>query len=163
MSHVDLYARYPDFHIDIRREQEQLAGADLIIFQHPFFWYSSPAILKEWQDVVLEHGFAYGEGGNALRGKALLSVISTGGVREAYCPAGHNHFTMAEFLRPFEQTARLCGMHYLPPFVVHGTHSLQKDEVDAQAVELRRCVERLADESCDLGRLEGATLTEVIP
>ena len=75
----DLYERYPDFDIDIAREQQLLTDHDLVILQHPFYWYSTPALLKQWQDLVLEHGWAYGSQGKALRGKQVLSVISTGG------------------------------------------------------------------------------------
>ena len=56
----DLYEAYPDFLIDVEAEQALLLEHDVIVFQHPVYWYSSPAILKEWQDLVLEHGFAYG-------------------------------------------------------------------------------------------------------
>lgn len=69
ITHHDLYAAYPDFAIDVKREQEMLLAHDLIIFQHPFYWYSTPAIIKEWQDVVLDFGWAYGPGGDKLHGK----------------------------------------------------------------------------------------------
>ncbi len=57
---VDLYAEYPDFGIDVDREQTRLREHDVIIFMYPLYWYSTPALLKEWQDLVLEYGFAYG-------------------------------------------------------------------------------------------------------
>jgi putative NADPH-quinone reductase len=108
----DLYAHYPNFHIDVAREQALLRQHDLIVFQHPFYWYSSPAILKQWQDLVLEHGFAYGQGGTALQGKAFLSVISTGGPAEAYGAHGSNHFSMLSCCRPcgtVRSIANACG------------------------------------------------------
>ncbi len=125
----DLYEEYPDFNIDVRREQRQLTEHDALVLQHPFFWYSSPALLKEWIDLVLEHGWAYGPGGTQLHGKPLLQVITTGGGAQAYSRTGHNYFTVRELLTPYEQTARLCGMRYLPPFVIHGTHDLQTEDV----------------------------------
>lgn len=131
----DLYERYPNFQIDVKFEQELLLAHDIIVFQHPFYWYSSPAILKEWQDLVLEHGFAYGHTGTALRGKKFLSAITTGGSEQAYCRQGYNHFTVRELLTPFEQTARLCGMEYLPPFVIQGTHQLREPQQIAKHVE----------------------------
>ena len=48
----DLYEAYPRFLINVAREQALLLEHDVIIFQHPFYWYSSPAILKQWQDLV---------------------------------------------------------------------------------------------------------------
>ena len=64
-----MYDLYPDFHIDIREEQILLAEHDIIVWQHPFYWYSSPSLLKEWIDMVLQHGYAYGREGKALAGK----------------------------------------------------------------------------------------------
>lgn len=116
----DLYEIYPNFYIDIPQEQELVRAHDILVFQYPFYWYSCPSLLKEWLDLVFAIGFAYGEGGTALRGKKLLNVVTTGGIREAYEHNGINHFTMKELLLPFQQSASFCGMDYLPPFVIHG-------------------------------------------
>lgn len=149
----DLYEAYPEFDIDVRREQELLTSHDVLVIQHPLFWYSTPAILKEWQDLVLEHGWAYGSRGNALRGKDWLSVISTGGGETAYGRAGHNRFTIRELLAPMEQTARLCGMRFLPPFVAHGTHGMTRPEMQRHAQDYHRLLEAIRDHKVDL---EGA-------
>ncbi len=117
----------------------------MVVFQHPFYWYSTPAILKEWQDLVLEHGWAYGHDGHALEGKTLLNVVSTGAPEESYSQDGANRFTMRQLLAPIEQTARLCGMDFLPPFVVHGTHALTRDGIDREAADYRRLLEALRD------------------
>ena len=122
-SFVDLYAEYPDYRIDIDREQQRLREHDVIMFMHPLFWYSTPAILKEWQDLVLEHGFAYGSEGTALAGKFFIVACSAGGPAAAYEPEGYNHFTLRELLRPLEQTALLCHMRYLPPFALFGART----------------------------------------
>lgn len=141
----DLYEVYPDFEIDVRRDQALCAGHDLIVFQHPLYWYSVPALLKEWMDLVLEFGWAYGPGGDALAGKEALSVITTGGRVESYCAEGGNHFSLRQFLIPIEQTARLCGMRYLPPLVVHGTHRIGALEIEAAASEYRQALIGLRD------------------
>jgi glutathione-regulated potassium-efflux system ancillary protein KefG len=146
----DLYEVYPELDIDVRREQELLLAHDVVVMQHPLFWYSTPAILKEWMDLVLEHGWAYGRGGTALRGKQLLSVITTGGREDAYQPDGHNRFTIRQLLAPLEQTANLCGMEPLPPFVVHGTHGLAEGEIKRHAADYRRALIGLRDGLLDL-------------
>jgi len=151
----DLYTRYPDFMIDVRHEQRLLLDHDVVVFQHPFLWYSSPALLKEWLDLVLEYGFAYGSGGTALRGKAMGNAITTGGSHEAYRHGGHNRFEIAELLAPFDQTAHLCGMRYLPPFVVHATFRLGAQEIAAHAASYRRMLERLR--TADLDALPDAS------
>jgi len=113
ISIVDLYGEYPTYQIDIDREQQRLLEHDVVIFMFPLHWYSTPAILKEWQDLVLEYGFAYGADGTALKGKTLLCAITAGGPEQAYRAEGFNHFTLRELLRPIEQTAILCGMRFL--------------------------------------------------
>ena len=94
ITFINLYEEYPDFQIDISKEQDLLLNHDIIIWHHPFYWYSAPAILKEWIDLVLQHGFAYGRMGTALKNKQVLSVITTGGRREAYQTEGFNQYTM---------------------------------------------------------------------
>ena len=131
----DLYEEYPEFEINVAKEQNLLLEHDIIVFQHPFYWYSAPAMIKQWMDLVLEHGWAYGKNGNALQGKQLLSVISAGGPREVYAATGRNRYTIQEFLRPFEQTALLCKMNYLPPFVIHGTHKMELHEMKQAALQ----------------------------
>ena len=122
-----MYDLYPDYQIDIKKEQEVLLQHDIIVWQHPLYWYSAPSLMKEWIDLVLEHGFAYGKAGRALEGKTVMSAISSGGRRDIYGSDEGVKFSIRDFLAPFEQTVRLCRMRYLPPFVTHGTHLLKMD------------------------------------
>ena len=151
----DLYDSYPDMYIDVEREKDLLLENDIIIFQHPFYWYSSPAMLKEWQDLVLEFGFAYGPGGTALEGKKMMNVISTGASREAYRREGHNTYTIREFLRPFEQTANLCHMKYLPPFVLHDAINMDVNmDLLFYSELLRNMLTQLINNKIDFKELE---------
>ncbi len=134
----DLYEAYPDFDIDVDKEQDLLTKHDIIIFQHPFYWYSCPAILKQWQDLVLEHGWAYGRGGSALGGKSLFNAITAGGREDVYHLAGYNRFTIRELLSPFDQMTTLCRMNYLPPFVVHDTHRLNEHQIELYAIQYKQ-------------------------
>ncbi len=134
----DLYAAYPRHLIDVDREQALLRAHDVIVWQHPLYWYSCPSLLKEWLDVVLEHGFAYGEHGTALRGKRVLSVLTTGGPAASYQSDGSNRYPLSQLLVPFEQTARLCGMTYLEPFVVHGAGQLDDPQLREIAARYRQ-------------------------
>lgn len=146
----DLYQEYPEFAIDVHREQALLVEHDVVVLQHPFFWYSTPALIKEWFDLVLEHGWAYGSEGTMLRGKRAVSVITTGGRDTAYQRGGHNQYTMGEFLAPIEQTFRLCGVDYLPPYVVHGTLGMEPVDIVAHAETYRRLVEALSRDTLSL-------------
>lgn len=139
----DLYEEYPEYHIEVPAEQKLLTEHDIIVWQHPFYWYSAPALLKEWMDVVLEYGFAYGEEGRALHGKRVLSALTTGGPEEAYQHGGQNRYTMRELLAPYDQTAHLCGMTYLEPFILHAVNRFTAQEVQAAAQQYRQRIQEL--------------------
>jgi glutathione-regulated potassium-efflux system ancillary protein KefG len=151
----DLCDTYPDYHIHVRKEQELLLQHKIIVWHHPFYWYSAPAIVKEWIDLVLEHGWAYGRHGTMLTGKKAVSVITTGGGTMAYQEGGFNGFTIDQFLLPFRQTAKLCHMTYLPPFVVHGTHLLKENDISTYALKYKRLLLSLRDDLFDEGELSG--------
>jgi glutathione-regulated potassium-efflux system ancillary protein KefG len=146
----DLYERYPDFDIDVDREQQLLTDHDIIVMHHPFYWYSTPAMLKEWQDLVLTHGWAYGHEGRALEGKVMFNAITTGGPEEAYCAGGYNRFTLRQLLAPLEQTAFLCRMRWLPPFAVLGTFQMSPDAIARYAADYHRLLRALSGDRVDL-------------
>ena len=127
----DLYALYPDYLIDTDAEQALLQTARLIVWQHPIHWYSMPPLMKLWVDDVLAFGWAYGPGGAALRGKDLWLVATTGGPEDSYHPNSYNRYFFDAFLPPYEQTAALCGMRFLPPLLLHGAHRADEAEVAA--------------------------------
>ncbi len=156
----DLYELYPDFNIDVSVEKDQLLQHDIILWQHPLYWYSCPPLLKQWIDMVLEFGWAYGPGGEALAGKYFLQVVSSGGSREVYSPEGRNRHTIREYLYPFEQTVRLCKATYLPPFLVQGTHKLGEVEIASYAMDYTRFLKYLQHDGpiSDLSGFESSNL-----
>ena len=140
----DLYANYPDFLIDVKREQELCEEHDVILFQHPFYWYSTPSIIKEWLDLVLEHGWAYGSKGTSLNGKIFMQAITGGGDDSTYQKDGLNKFTITELTTPMQATANLCGMIWLPPFTVLGVHrGLDNAQTQSHADSYKACIESL--------------------
>jgi len=140
----DLYERYPDFNVDVEQEQELMTAHEIIIWHHPFYMYGAPALLKQWIDLVLEYGWAHGRGGDALKGKIIFNALTSGGSREVYAANGYNRFTLREFLVPFDQTATLCKMVYLPPFAVQGTHLLTEAQLARHAAHYHALLERLS-------------------
>lgn len=170
LSVVDLYAEYPRHNIDVDKEQERVQEHDIIVMQFPMFWYSTPSLLKEWQDLVLEHGFAYGDGGDKLNGKSLMLAVTAAGSADAYSAQGYQRYPLRTFLTPLEQTAQLCGMQFLPPYVLHDSlqaphserleiHSqgyadllaaLRDDRVRYASEDIEGCVV-----AADVGRLTG--------
>lgn len=151
----DLYQKYPDFNIDIEYEHKLLSEHQVIIWQHPFYWYSAPPLLKQWIDLVLSFGWAYGPGGTALEGKMVFNAITSGGQRSAYGQEGYNRFTVNQLLAPFDQTAILCKMIWLPPFVLHGTHRITDNERSEQASQYHKILRKLADGEFKVEELTG--------
>ncbi|RZQ28195.1 flavodoxin family protein [Vibrio vulnificus] len=148
---VDLYAEYPQFDINIDKEQARLLEHDVIVFQFPLYWYSTPALLKEWQDLVLEYGFAYGTDGTALQDKLMLCVVSAGGKEEAYKAEGYNHFTIRQLLAPIEQMAALTSMHYLPPFAIFGARTaLEENRIDQHVERYMTLLQALVEDRVNI-------------
>jgi glutathione-regulated potassium-efflux system ancillary protein KefG len=77
-------------------------------------------------------------------------VVTSGGSKEVYSEDGKNRYTMEEFLRPFEATAYLCLMRYMPLFHIGGTHRMSPDEIEGKAEVYRNLILTLRDsESVD--------------
>ncbi len=132
LAHVtvrDLYAIYPDFFINIAREQQLLVHHDLIVFQHPLYTYSCPSLLKEWFDRVLSRTFVAEK--RELAGKYWRSIITTGEPETAFHPSGLNRYPLSEIMRPFELTAQSCHMHWLEPMIIY--HARRQSETIMQS------------------------------
>ena len=117
-----LYDLYPDFSVDVRAEREALSRARLIVWQHPLLWYSVPSLLKLWFDTVLVRGWAFGDGAAALANKDCLWVTTTGADASAYTEAGAHGVAVETLGLPVERIARMCGMRWLDPVVIHAAH-----------------------------------------
>lgn len=141
-----LYERYPYFHVDVAYEKELLLSHELVVLQHPMYWYSMPALLKLWLDDVFESGWAYGPGGDKLKGKKLMVSLTMGGGKDAYGPEGYNRFDMQTFLAPWNQTAHLCQMQWLEPCLFHGSIRASQEEIESYAQSVRKRLESLLGE-----------------
>jgi len=137
----DLYQLYPDLTVDVLAEQVAMAVSDIVVLQFPLYWYSVPSLMKEWLDLVWVPGWAYGKDGKVLQGKTLACAFSAGGSNEAYGPLGTNRFTIEELMRPWEQTAALCGMRWIPPFVIHNAGDLGGAALAGEGQRYRRWLE----------------------
>jgi glutathione-regulated potassium-efflux system ancillary protein KefG len=127
------YEQYSDWRINVEREQKLLLDHDRIVFQHPFYWYSTPPLMKKWLDDVLTYAWAYGPGGTALKGKEWVSAISTGGPADSYQSGGYNNYSISELLKPLQQTSNLIGMVFLPAFLFQGAVTAAAESVEMSA------------------------------
>lgn len=129
----DLYALYPDFRIDAAAEQAAIEDADRIVWQFPMYWFSSPALLKQWEDDVLQYGWAYGSSGKALVGKELLLAVSPGASPERYTLEGVYGHPVEDLLAPFKTVTTLTGLTWAEPFITLGASQISEAQIDAQA------------------------------
>ena len=122
---ADLYALYPDGRIDASVERERLLRADRLVFQFPLNWYSTPALLKQWQDAVLTPLFYLEPDiAAATTGLPLLAATTTGGPAASYQPGSPTGMTLDELFAPLRATARKCGWLWQAPFAVHDVRNL---------------------------------------
>jgi len=142
VSRLDLL--YPDFKIDVKAEQEKLINADIIIWQFPFHWYALPALMKKYIDDVYVYGFAYGTGGDKLKGKKLIISFTTGASEDLYDYGKGMNYPIDDFLPSLIQTAKLCqldiqtpiystGMQYIPNVYPIETLKIVKAKAKEQA------------------------------
>ena len=117
----DMYQLYPDFNIDIKKEQKVLEASDRIVLQFPIYWYQTPALMKHWFDAVFEYGWAYGSSGTSLQGKEVILVASFGAGQDDYTRNGRFHVTIEEILKPITTIQYLTGLTFLEPLIITGT------------------------------------------
>ena len=146
---VDMQALYPDGVVDADREVPRLLAADRIVLQFPIYWYSTPPLLKAWQDAVLTRMYyiAYETEGRRLKGTPILVVATAGNQPEAYSPTGRNLFPLETLLSPLQATAYRCGLPWASPFLVYRSGALT-DAERAEAAELYAA--RIEDWRCEM-------------
>lgn len=101
---------------DISQEQELLKSATRIIFQFPLYWYSAPAILKQWLDEVWNSQLT---SSHLLKGRELGIVTTVAHSASAFQPGASQGYTIAEILRPYQALAYAMGMKYLSPLPIY--------------------------------------------
>ncbi|REA63636.1 flavodoxin family protein [Dyadobacter luteus] len=145
----NIHELYPDYDIDVKAEQQALLRHKSIVFQYPFYWYSMPAILKHWFDMVFEYQFAYGSKGDKLKGKHFLPSFTVGSSQSSYTALGFQHFRVYEFCKHLEQTAYHSQMDYIDPICFYGTSltaGYTEDEIKAGAKQhARKLMEKLLE------------------
>lgn len=149
---ADLYAEYPTFDINVLREQERADAHDVLIFQHPVYWFSSPSLVKEWVDRVVTFGWALEK--EALRGKIYLHAVSTAASHGVFAKEVTGRAALRAHFSSFETMAGLCGMRYLPPFSLFREieDESRKDRLDYHAAAYATLLRDLRDEKLDLAQ-----------
>lgn len=134
----NIYDIYLNGEIDVQAEQAIMEQADRIVLQFPFYWYSSPSLLKQWEDAVLQYGWAFGANGDKLHGKELLIVTTTGAT--GYSRTESVKYTVEELLRPFQATSNLIGTSYLKPYIVSNSMAIDENIIDQIAKDYKNYI-----------------------
>ena len=116
----DVYQAYPDGHIDVAREQALVEAHGDVVLQFPVYWFNCPPLLKQWLDEVLVHGWAYGVGGNAFRGRKVALAVTAGIREQDFRPEGKWRITLAQLLAPFDATLAYIGAEQRQLFAFYG-------------------------------------------
>ncbi len=109
--------------IDVAHERALVERHDRVILQFPLYWYSAPAILKQWTDEVFGEGWAFGEGGDAWVGRQLGVAVSCGSAEANFCEGGSQKHTLATFLTPYEGLAAFARADYIGHHAFYDTYS----------------------------------------
>ncbi|WP_454883616.1 NAD(P)H-dependent oxidoreductase [Sphingomonas oryzagri] len=130
--------------IDVDAEVAHLLRVDRLILQFPINWYSTPPLLKVWQDHVLTRMYYIKaqEEGDRLAGLPVMIAATAGNVPEAYAPDGVNLFALEELLKPLHSTANRCGWQWADPFIVYRANRLNPEEL---AIEADRYAARIGE------------------
>ena len=113
-------------------EAARLLTADRIVLQFPLQWYSTPPLLKAWQDAVLTRMFyiRYEAEGRRLEGTPLMIAATAGNLPEAYRPGGANLFAMTELFAPLRATAHRCRLDWAEPFLLYRAGDLTPEQLE---------------------------------
>ena len=140
----NLYGAYPDLFVDGSAERKRIDEAGVLVLQHPIYWYAAPGLLKEWLDRTFISGWAYGPNGTALKGKKLLSSITTGSDADAYAADGAHGNPIDDYLKPYRQTAGFCGMKWQQPLIFHHARGAEQPELDTHVKTFTTRLQKLA-------------------
>lgn len=125
---ADLHALYPDGEIDFAAERARLLGADRLVLQFPMYWYSTPPLLKRWEDEVLTPLFYMEpDAAASTAGLPVLAATTIGGTAENYTAEGVIGFTVDQLFTPLRAIAGRCGWLWQRPHVVHDVRSLDDE------------------------------------
>lgn len=125
---------------DIKKEQEFLSEAQKIIFQFPLFWFSTPPMLKAYQDEVFT-ATLYSNKGDILANKEFHMAVSLGSEESKYSSSGRNENSLREYLLPLFGMAKYCKMQPKEIFVSDNSFKVTDEQISEFA---RKYVEFLS-------------------
>lgn len=136
----DLYTRYPNGKIDYEAERDALLAAERLVLQFPLQWYSTPALLKEWEDAVLTPLAYDAARTEAMQGLPVMVATSTGGGRSSYTEGSPHGYTLEDLLAPVHATVQKMGWEWHKPFAIHDVRNVSDEELSNLVLRYRDTV-----------------------
>ena len=151
-SQLDLEVRnihqlYPDYKIDVEKEQAALLRHDLIVLQYPMYWFNIPAILKHWFDEVFTYQFAYGSKGDKLKNKKLLPSLTVGQPEKNFQQGGKH--LIEDFLQAIKYSTIYSQMQYIDPCLLYGTSIVSgysPQEIEEKAIQYSKKLQQIIEQ-----------------
>lgn len=136
------------FCAEIRREQERVERADLLVLTFPLWWGGPPAILKGWFERVLAYGFAYEDGkrfdSGFFRGRTAILGLVTGGTEQRFSAEG-TYGSIEQVLWPTQRCMlEYLGVTALEPFVAYAAPRVSEEDRGAMLAEWQRRISEAA-------------------
>ncbi|MEX3776565.1 NAD(P)H-dependent oxidoreductase [Pseudomonas sp. MYb118] len=116
---------------DLAAEQAAHEAAERIVFLFPIHWFNLTPMLKAYLNEVWTYGWAFGPEGQALQGKAMQVVVSTGATQYTLSHEGLVQSTIEEVLTPMKASALYVGMTYLPPVAFHEALGASEQKIES--------------------------------
>lgn len=140
---IDMTALYPDGHVDVNAEVKRLLAAERLVLQFPIQWYSTPPLLKTWQDDVLSRMYYINPEteGERLRDLPVMVAATAGNDPSAYTPEGVNLYPLAELLKPLHSTAHRCFWRWTNPFIIYRANKSSPEELAEAGRRYAECIE----------------------
>ena len=124
---INIKELYPDFKINVKIEQERLLKYDKIILQFPIYWYSTPAIIKQYIDDVFAYGYAHGTE-YKLEGKEIVLSSTTPSPQNAYKIDGLKEMTIEQMFLPIVKTFEYMKLNYRGAIVLFDADKTSFDD-----------------------------------
>jgi putative NADPH-quinone reductase len=132
--------KYPN-EIDVDIESARLLSADRLFLQFPIHWYSTPVLLKAWQDQVLTRMYYIDTAqGEQLNNLPFMVCATAGNFESAYTADGTNGYPLEDLLRPLQATAHRCGWIWADPFLLYRSNKMDDAELGRAAEDYARRV-----------------------
>lgn len=132
---------YPE---DVRKEQEWIRWAEVILFIYPLWWGGMPAIMKGYIDRTFSSGFAYQFNKNnpvgLLKDKKAILISTQGYPKDYYDSIG---MTDAMMTVEREGIFAFCGIEMTAHLFIGNAHSISEKQEHLYLEEVKQLMEAM--------------------